>query len=66
MQTLPETRKPPTRDGSLEISNSLAAFDTGDNTEALRFRQASRIITRFPMSVPLALATARLAYGGGA
>jgi hypothetical protein len=35
--------------------------------EDLRFRQASRIIARFPaVSVPLALTVARLAYGGAA
>lgn len=34
--------------------------------EDLRFRQASHILARFPMSVPVALTVARLAYGGGA
>lgn len=34
--------------------------------EDIRIRQASRIIARFPLSVPVALAVARLAYGGSA
>lgn len=62
----PEMRKPTSSQvGSLEYRNSLAAtFDSSDDIEALSLLQASRIIKRFPMSVPLALATARLAYGG--
>lgn len=63
MQTSPDKRKPPTRDGSLEISNSLAAFDTSDNTDALTNFQALSIRRRFPISMSVALAAARLAYG---
>ena len=64
---LPEKAKPVSaKTGSLVISNSLAAFDTGENTEDLQIRQASRIIARFPVSVPVALTVARLAYGGAA
>lgn len=61
----PEMRKPTSaKVGSLVISNGLAAIDTSEDSETLIRLQASRIIKRFPMSVPLALATARLAYGG--
>lgn len=60
----PEMRKPTSvKVGSLEMSNSLAAFDTGDNTESLTRLQAARIMRRFPMSKSVALATARLVYG---
>ncbi|RVC80214.1 hypothetical protein EN745_13650 [Mesorhizobium sp. M4A.F.Ca.ET.022.05.2.1] len=68
MQTLPPKMRKPTsaKVGSLEISKSLAAIDTSDFSESLTSLQAARIMRRFPMSVPLALATARLAYGGAA
>lgn len=63
---LPEKRKPASgKTGSLE-NRSLATIDTRDNTGDLRTRQASRILARFPVSVPVALAVARLAYGGAA
>jgi len=62
-----ETRKPTTAMvGSLEMSNCLAAIDYSDITESLTHLQAARILRRYPMSVPLALVTARLAYGGRA
>ncbi|MER8745853.1 hypothetical protein NKH54_22615 [Mesorhizobium sp. M1004] len=64
---LPDTAKPTSaKVGSLEISKSLAAIDTGENTESLTRLQASRILRRFPMSVPVALVTARLVYGRAA
>ncbi len=64
---LPEKRKPASgKTGSQEEHRSLATFDRGNNTEELRHRQATRIIARFPVSVPVALAVARLAYGGAA
>lgn len=65
MRTSLEMRKPAGQ-GELrefEIQNSSRDFD---NSETLHLRQAARIINRFNMSVPLALATARLAYGGAA
>jgi hypothetical protein len=64
MQTLPEMRKPAgqgeLREVDIQSSKNLTI------AEDLRLRQASRIITRFPVSVPVALAVARLAYGGAA
>ncbi|MER9167695.1 hypothetical protein NKI12_09975 [Mesorhizobium australicum] len=60
----PEMRKPTSaKVGSLEISKSFAAFDTSDITESLTHLQAERLLRRFSMSVPVALATARLVYG---
>ncbi|PBB77908.1 hypothetical protein CK218_27790 [Mesorhizobium sp. WSM3879] len=62
----PEKRKPASfKTGSLEISKSLAAIDTSDNTEALTNFQALRIRQRFPVSMSVAIATARLAYANG-
>ncbi|WP_301004671.1 hypothetical protein [Mesorhizobium sp.] len=59
-------RKPASlKTGSLEISKSLAAVDTSDITEALTNFQALRIRQRFPMSMSVAITTARLAYGNG-
>lgn len=61
---LPETRKPTSaKVGSLEISKSVAALDTGDIIESLTRLQAARILRRCPMSIAVALTTARLAYG---
>ncbi|CDX30873.1 hypothetical protein MPLA_140356 [Mesorhizobium sp. ORS 3359] len=60
-----EMRKPTSaKVGSLETSKSLAAIDTGDITELVVHLQAAAIIQRAPMSIPLALAIARLAFGG--
>ncbi|WP_146172502.1 hypothetical protein [Mesorhizobium helmanticense] len=61
MQTLPEMRKPAGQGELREVIQSSKDFD---NTETLRLLQAARILRRIPMSVPLALTTARLAYGG--
>lgn len=63
MQTPPKMRKPA---GQGELREVIHSSNNSDNTETLRIRQASRIISRVPMSVPLALATAHLAYGGSA
>lgn len=60
----PEMRKPAGQ-GELRAVE-FQSSNTFDNSETLRLRQASRIIAHFPMSVPLALATASLAYGGAA
>ncbi|TPL06415.1 hypothetical protein FJ938_13125 [Mesorhizobium sp. B2-4-14] len=58
----PEKRKPTSaKVGSLEISTCLAAIDTSDITERLTHLQAARILRRFPVSLPVALAAARLA-----
>ncbi|WP_095203212.1 hypothetical protein [Mesorhizobium carmichaelinearum] len=61
MQTLLEVRKPA---GQGELREVIQNSNTGTIAEDLRLRQASRIIKRFPMSVPVALTVARLAYGG--
>lgn len=60
----PEVRK-------LAGQGELREVDTNPSksptiAEDLRFLQANRIIQRCPMSLPLALVTAGLAYGGRA
>lgn len=60
---------------SLEMRKAALAGDPREvdwnvehvqNSESVRLRQASHILARFPVSVPLALTVARLAYGGSA
>lgn len=64
MQRPPEMRKPAGQGELREVD----IYTTKNPTiaEDLRLRQASRIVARFPVSVPLALTVARLAYGGAA
>lgn len=64
MQTPLEMRKPAGQGELREVD----IYTTKNLTiaEDLRIRQASRILARFPVSVPVALAVARLAYGGAA
>lgn len=62
MQTSLEMRKPAGQGELREVDNQNSR-DT-DNSETLRFRQAAHIVNRFAVSFPVALATARLAYGG--
>lgn len=64
MQTPLEMRKPAGQGELREVDIQSSKNQT--IAEDLRLRQASRIIARCPMSVPLALATARLAFGGAA
>lgn len=60
----PEMRKPAgqgeLREVDIQSSNNLTI------AEDIRLLQASRIIKRCPMSLPLALVTAGLVYGGSA
>lgn len=63
MQTPPKMRKPAGQGERREVGFQHSSGDH-DNSETLRLRQASRIIARFPISVPVALTVARLAYGG--
>lgn len=58
---VPEMRKPA---GQGELREVIQSSKSVTIAEDLRFRQASRIIARFPVSVPLAMTVARLAYGG--
>lgn len=64
MQTPLEMRKPAGQGELREVDIQSSKNPT--IAEDLRLRQASRIIKRFPMSVPVALTVARLAYGGRA
>jgi len=60
----PEMRKPAGQ-GELREVDILSSKDI-TIAEDLRFLQANRIIQRCPMSLPLALVTAGLVYGGSA
>lgn len=62
MQTPLEMRKPAGQGELREVDIQSSKNPT--IAEDLRLRQASRIIKRFPISVPVALTVARLAYGG--
>ncbi|CDX58585.1 hypothetical protein MPL3365_30195 [Mesorhizobium plurifarium] len=64
MQTPLEMRKPAGQGELREVD--IHSSNSRTLAEDLRLRQASRILARFPVSVPLALTVARLAYGGSA